>query len=100
MQTIIYLLISILMSVSASSGNIEVLYNRAPFLVVEVCHAEIEGRLDDPRGIYFGHDQNDGFIAFDQPGCAPGQEYVTFFLYNPENNYEDDIAERFDIQIK
>lgn len=92
----IYLFISLLLSalVSCGIGQWWIIEHRSPFLLVEVCVSTVEG-YDEPYQQMYGYDQHGDYIAHDD-GREPGETVVSVFLWNPHNNYCDDMAYRFD----
>ena len=78
----------------------ERLTHRKGVLICEICIGIVtnaqtgEGRVLNTDGYY-------NFISykgFDQP-YEDGTVIVTYLVYNPENNYEDDIVDRYDFVL-
>lgn len=57
-------------------------------LVIVVEHGTVVSEKGDGQG-------NLGYIKYDAD-LAVGTQVKTYFTYNPETNYEDDIVERYD----
>lgn len=57
-------------------------------LVIVVEHGTVVSEKGDGQG-------NLGYIKYDAD-LAVGTKVKTYFTYNPETNYEDDIVERYD----
>ena len=91
-----YILISMALSFLVSIGVFrwELILHRAPFLLVDVALSEVEG-VDSPDH-KFGYDQHGDYIGF-RSDVEAGDKVLTLLIYNPLNNYCDDIAERFDV---
>lgn len=96
-----YLCISLLLSVIASGCILppgDVITRRAPFLILEFCYSGVEGI--HPDGRIFGYNDR-GYIGFgrDESAFPLGSHVLTLFVWNPLNNYCDDIAARFDLLV-
>ena len=98
---LVYLCISLFLSVIVSSCALplgEVVTRRAPFLILELCYSGVEGV--HPDGQAFGYNDH-GYIGFGRgESVFPlGSHVLTLFVWNPLNNYCDDIAARYDLLV-
>lgn len=93
-----YILVSMALSFLVSIGVFrwELILHRAPFVLVDVVFSEVEG-IDSPDH-KFGYDQHGEYIGF-RSGVEIGDKVLSLMVYNPLNNYCDDIAERFDVAV-
>ena len=72
----------------------EMLQHRKGKVVVEV----LTGTVDDNKGN--GTDEGGYYIAYDKKRFKKGDKVRTVLIYNPENNYTDDILYRFDKEVE
>ena len=72
----------------------EMLQHRKCKVVVEV----LTGTVDDNKGN--GTDAGGYYIAYDKKRFHKGDKVQTVLIYNPENNYTDDILYRYDKEVK
>ena len=72
----------------------EMLQHRKGKVVVEV----LIGTVDDNKGN--GTDAGGYYIAYDKKRFHKGDKVQTVLIYNPENNYTDDILYRYDKEVK
>ena len=72
----------------------EMLQHRKGKVVVEV----LTGTVDDNKGN--GTDAGGYYIAYDKKRFHKGDKVQTVLIYNPENNYTDDILYRYDKEVK
>jgi len=76
--------------------NADILYNRDGKIIIEKCI----GKCVDEKGngkIINCRDKDYDYISYRcVDGVKSGDTIITYFIYNPENNAEDDIIERFD----
>ena len=98
---IVYLCISLLLSVIVSGCILPpgaIITRRAPFLILELCYSGVEGIHEDGR--IFGYNRS-GYIGFgrDESAFPLGSHVLTLFVWNPLNNYCDDIAARHDLLV-
>lgn len=96
-----YLALSLLMSllVSADVGRVEVIENRAPYTVLEIEVSTVDGV--DQNGHIYGHNSEGFYIGYgtDTNAYQTGDTVVSLFVWNPLNNYCDDIIARFDVAV-
>lgn len=87
--------LSAVISIDPDRGY-NLLEHRAPFLMVEIATGQVIG-FDDDAGQLYGI-ANGAYVGYGYiPSAKPGDTITSFFVYNPLNNYFDDIVERFDI---
>lgn len=93
-----YILVSMALSLLASVGVFrwEIIEHRAPFVLVDVVFSKVEG--NDSPDHRFGHNQHDEYIGF-YPDVEIGDKVLSLMVYNPMNNYCDDIVERYDVAV-
>lgn len=92
-----YLLICVVLSVLVTISNtpsMEILEHRAPFIVVDIIEGKAIGVRDD--GLMDGITRRGEYIAYED--VEVGTCVRSVFIYNPFNNYCDDIIARWDIQ--
>ena len=87
-----YVTCCVFASVVVSNGGYDILHWRKPFIVVEVSSATIEGV--EENGKLWGYDEFGYYRAFNNGEI--GDTVTSAFVYNPFNNYYDDISFRFD----
>ena len=85
----IYAIVSLLLSVAfTATGDYRIVRHRAPFLVVDFAWST-------STGSGHGYDHRGDYIAsYDLPA---GENFLAVMVYNPLNNYCDDIMARFDL---
>ena len=93
-----YIGISLIASVGVSTGVFNltsaVMY-RAPFLIVEVSRCTPNEIREDGKS--FGYDQKDKYLAYDTEDF--GKDFISICIWNPLNNYEDDVLVRIDYEL-
>lgn len=71
-----------------------ILTNRQGKLIIEKCVGTV---IDDEKnGAIQNADSDYNYISYADVDCAKGDTITTYLIYNPENNYTDDVVERFD----
>lgn len=73
---------------------LQVLENRNGKIIIEVNI----GTVDDEKGN--GTDIGNHYIKYDNAKFSKGDKIQSVFIYNPDNNYIDDILYRIDMRIK
>ena len=93
-----YILASMVLSFLVSIGVFrwEIICHRAPFLLIDVVFSKVEGT--DMRDRTYGYDQHGEYIGFASDVDA-GDNVISLMVFNPMNNYCDDIAERYDVAV-
>ena len=85
--------------IDCSDLTLEELHNRNGKLIIErvvgeVVNEEGDGKVvNDPDEEYF-------YIHYDMEKFNVGDLVVSYFIYNPDNNFEDDILMRFDYVLE
>lgn len=82
--------------IDSSDLTMEMIRNRNGKIIIERCigvvlDAEGNGKVlnyNDPEHYYIGYRN--------VKGAKPGDTILSYFIYNPENNIEDDIIYRYD----
>lgn len=96
-----YLAISLVMSllVSADVGRMEIVESRSPYTILEVEVSKVDGI--EPNGHIYGHDSEGYYMGFgsDSDSYHTGDTVVSLFLWNPANNYCDDVIARYDVAV-
>lgn len=71
--------------------------HRAPFTVIEVTLSKVIGK--EAGGHIYGWDSHGAYIGFgyDAEEYSEGTNVLSVMVWNPLNNYCDDIVERFDL---
>ena len=88
----------------SSELTLELLINRNENLIIEKCIGEVinsEGNGRVLNGNYDGNfDSEYYYINYSSvEGADTGDIILTYFIYNPDTNYDDDILLRFDYII-
>lgn len=93
-----YILVSMALSLLISIGVFrwELIAHRAPFVLVDVAFSEVEG-IDSPDH-KFGYDRHGEYIGF-RSDVEIGDKVLSLMVFNPSNNYSDDIVERYDVAV-
>lgn len=90
---VVYVAACLFGSVMVSNGGYDVLRWRKPLLFVEVSSGVVVDYNTD--GYMDGVDEFGAYRAYHNRMI--GEEVTSVFIYNPLNNYFDDILFRFDI---
>lgn len=72
---------------------VEALENREGKIIIEV----VIGTVEDNKGN--GHDTLGYYYKYDNKRFHKGDKVRTILIYNPENNFIDDILYRYDIKV-
>ena len=83
--------IQVIMPNTPSDEAWKIIENRNGSLVIEV----VEGTVLDSNG---NGGRSDYYIKYDTEQFSKGDEVISLFVYNPANNYADDILHRVDIK--
>lgn len=85
--------------VEASELDADVLQNRNGKLIIECCIGIVDN-AETGAGHVLNEDPESNYISYrGVPGISTGNVICTYFIYNPDNNYKDDIIMRFDYII-
>lgn len=85
----------------ASELDAEILENRNGTVIIERCIGFVTNGQTGDGAILNAADKNYNYISYrsiDQEYCD-GTVILTYLIYNPDNNYIDDITERYDFVI-
>ena len=82
---------------SLGIGRNTIIRHRVPFTIIDVNFSTVDGI--EPDGHIYGHNHLGEYIGFgiDQEVYPVDLQVVSVMLWNPLNNYCDDIVERYDI---
>ena len=92
-----YITLSLIASIMVSCGKDDIITRRKPFLIVETCVGTVTGYRDNGKA--YGKDSHNNYIGYGNVNAKLEDKVLTFMIWNPCNNYEDDIMARFDIII-
>ena len=83
----------------ASELTTEILENRKGTVIVERCVGLVTETYNGKHGIILN--DNDSYISYNgfEEKLCEGTVVVTYFVYNADNNYIDDITERYDFVV-
>ena len=83
----------------ASKLTTEILENRKGTVIVERCVGLVTETHNNKHGIILN--DNDSYISYNgfEEKLCEGTIVVTYFVYNANNNYIDDITERYDFVV-
>ena len=85
--------------VEASELDADVLQTRNGKLIIERCIGIVDN-AETGDGHVLNEDPNCNYISYrGVPGVLTGNVVCTYFIYNPDTNYIDDILLRFDYII-
>lgn len=83
--------------INSNDLTIEELQSRNGKLIIEVVIGQVDNFVTGAGHIL---DNPDYYISYaNMNGISNGNIICTYFIYNPENNYEDDIMYRYDYII-
>lgn len=87
----------------ASELSTEILENRNGMVIAERCIGFVTNKTTGDGKILNPYDKDADYIAYrssvaDQK-YSDGTVFVSYMIYNPENNYIDDIIERYDFVL-
>lgn len=68
-------------------------------VIVERCIGKVRNKKKDGR-ILNAADGSGDYISYRSVDCEKGDIVVSYFLWNPENNIEDDIIARWDFVLE
>lgn len=79
--------------------TLEDLQNRNGKIIIEKCIGEVVSGEKDGKILNY-EDPDHYYISYRSvEDCKVGDVILTYFIYNPDTDYEDDILERFDYII-
>lgn len=86
----------------ASELSAEILENRKGTVIVERCIGFVTDKTTGDGKVLNAYDKNYDYISYrsvtDQK-YYDGTVFISYMIYNPENNYIDDITERYDFVL-
>lgn len=86
----------------ASELSAEILENRNGMVIVERCIGFVTNKTTGDGKVLNPCNKDADYIAYrsvtDQKYCD-GTVFISYMIYNPENNYIDDITERYDFVL-
>lgn len=85
----------------ASELFAEVLENRNGLVIVERCIGFVTNKETGDGRVLNALDENYNYISYRSvtEDYCDGTVFVSYMIYNPENNYVDDIIERYDFVL-
>lgn len=85
----------------ASELFAEVLENRNGMVIVERCIGFVTNKETGDGRVLNALDENYNYISYRSvtEDYCDGTVFVSYMIYNPENNYVDDIVERYDFVL-
>ena len=72
----------------------DILNNRNGSLIIEKCIGRVTSENGDGEIL-----NGNGYISYAGINAKKGNVILTYFVYNPDSNFEDDIISRFDYII-
>ena len=86
----------------ASELSAEILENRNGMVIVERCIGFVTDKTTGDGKVLNAYDKDYDYISYrsvtDQK-YYDGTVFISYMIYNPENNYIDDITERYDFVL-
>lgn len=86
----------------ASELSAEILENRNGMVIVERCIGFVTDKTTGDGKVLNAYDDDYDYISYrsvtDQK-YYDGTVFISYMIYNPENNYIDDITERYDFVL-
>lgn len=86
--------------IDSSKLTYKKLTHRKKTVIVERCIGKVRNKQKDGKVLNPPKDAAGYYISYKGVKCKKGDIIVTYFLWNPENNIEDDIIARWDFVIK
>lgn len=84
-------------AIDSSKLTYEKITHRKHTVILERCIGKVKNKNKDGKVL----NTNEGYyISYKGVKCKKGDIVITYFLWNPENNIEDDIIARWDYVIK
>lgn len=85
--------------IDSADLSLEDLENRKGKIIIEKCIGVVENSDGDGK-VLNCYDSNYDYISYRSvEDFQEGDTILTYFIYNPDTNYTDDILERFDYVI-
>lgn len=83
----------------SSELTLEMLQNRNGKIIIEKCIGMVTSSEGDGKVLNYTNPDYYYINYSDVENIREGTIVLTYFIYNPDTNYEDDILERFDYII-
>lgn len=86
----------------ASELSEEILSNRKGMVVVERCIGFVTNKTTGDGKVLNAYDKDYDYISYrsvDDQNYCDGTVFISYMVYNPDNNYVDDIVERYDFVL-
>lgn len=80
----------------------EMLENRNGDVIIERCYGEVTDKETGAGKVLYPYDEDYDYISYFRCkgfGICEGTLIMTYLIYNPDNNYCDDIMDRFDCLV-
>lgn len=86
-----------LKAIDSSKLTYKMITNRKNSVILERCIGKVKNKNKDGKVL----NANKGYyISYRGVKCKKGDIIVSYFLWNPENNMDDDVVARWDFVIK
>lgn len=86
-----------LKATDSSKLDYEKITHRKYTVILERCIGKVKNKNKDGKVL----NTNEGYyISYKDVKCKKGDIVITYFLWNPENNLDDDVIARWDFVIK
>lgn len=86
--------------IDTSKLTYKVITHRKGTVIIERAIGKVINNSKDGRVLNQGGNTEYDYISYRGVDCKKGDIIVTYLLYNPENNYCDDIVARWDYVLK
>lgn len=84
-------------AIDSSKLTYEMITHRKHTVILERCIGKVKNKNKDGKVL----NTNEGYyISYNGVKCKKGDIVITYFLWNPENNLDDDVIARWDYVIK
>ncbi len=82
--------------------SLEMLENRNGDVIIERCYGVVTDGENGAGKVLYPYDEDYDYISYFRCkgfGIREGTLIMTYLVYNPDNNYHDDIMDRFDCLV-
>lgn len=86
-------------AVDSSALTYNKITHRKNQVLIERCIGKVKNKKKDGK-LLNGNSDYGTYISYKNIKCKKGDIIVSYFLWNPENNAEDDVIARWDFVIK
>lgn len=86
----------------SSELSAEILESRKGDVVVERCIGIVTNKMTGDGKVLNAYDKQYDYISYrsvNNQAYRDGTVFISYMVYNPENNYIDDITERYDFVL-